>query len=415
MRRAWTRLLATVVASVIATTLVSLGAVVDAQPKVTIVHWQHFHEGRAAALKALIPAFQGENPGITIVTDLPPYEQYFDKLLAALAAGTGPDVFQVPMEMAEQLINGGYLAPVPESVATTAEIERRYLRWTTARFKKGGKYYGLPTDVQHLVLYINNDLAREAGLDPANPPRTWDDLIAQARKATKRDAQGNIVQAGLDTRYKWAVYTALLYQFVEGPVIDAAAKRATYDSPQGIAAWKVVEQLLRGPNAVDSPRFMPGQRKFELKRAVFYINHPVARSVIARIGPDIKYTIAPVPAIKGKRPVAPGHHWAYVVNARSKNQEAAWRWVKYLASERAVRTWMRVAGDLPSLVELLPTEPDPVVRESVKLVRPVDYIGVCDPIRNDLFDAIALTTRPVEDLVREAVQKENTCVQQALR
>ncbi len=386
-----------------------------AQPPVTIVHWQHFHEGRANALRGLVQVFERQNPGIRVQTDLPPYEQYFAKLLSSLAAGTGPDVFQIAMENAEQFINAGFLAPVPASVATPEFIRDNYLSWTTERFRRGSQYYGLPTDVQHLVMYINDELAREAGLDPAKPPETWDDLIAAARRATKRDAAGNIVQAGLDTRYRWAVYSSLLYQYVEGPVIDARARRATYDSPQGIAAWKVAETLLRGPGAVDSPRFLPGQRKWEFRRAVFYINHPVNRSVIAALAPDIKYTIAPIPRVAGKKLVVPGHHWAYVVNAKSRNVEAAWKWVSFLTSRTGQRTWMKNAGDLPATPSLLPEEPNAVVRDSLRFVRPVDYVGVCDPIRNDLWDAIALTTTPVEQLVRAAAEKENACVAEALK
>lgn len=411
---------------VFAATAILVAAVLTPMPpaaaqQATIVHWQHFHEGRAAALEGLIQVFQRNNPGLTVKTDLPPYEQYFDKLLASLATGSGPDVFQVPMEMAEQLINAGFLTPVPASVATTSEIATTFLPWTVDRFRRGNQYYGLPTDVQHLVLYINPDLARQAGLDPTKPPQTWDDLIAQARRATRRDAQGNIIQAGLDTRYKWAVYTALLYGSIEGPVVDAKNKKVTYTSPEGVAAWKLVEQLMRGPNAVDSPRFMTGQRKFENKRAVFYINHPVARSVIARIGPDIQYIVAPLPAIAGRKLVAPGHHWAYVVNAKSKNKEAAWKWVQFLGSRTAQKTWMQVAGDLPSALSLL-TDPlmtntpnDRAVSNSLKFVRPVDYVGNCDDFRDAVWDALALTATPVEQLLTEAAAKENSCVADALK
>lgn len=394
--------------------LLPMGTAV-AQQQVTVVHWQHFHEGRANALRGLIQVFERQNPGIKIQTDLPPFEQYGPKLLSALATGTGPDVFQIAMSSSDQYINAGFLAPVPSSVATAQDIRDNYLPWTTERFRRGNQYYGLPTDVQTLVMYINDALAREAGLDPSRPPETWDELIAAARRATKRDAAGNIIQAGLDTRYKWAVYSSLLYQYVTGPVIDAAGRKANYDSAEGIAAWKVVEELLRGPNAVDSPRFLPGQRKWEFNRAVFYINHPVNRSVIAQLAPDIRYTIAPIPKIRGRQLVVPGHHWAYVVNAKSRNVEAAWRWVAFLTSRTGQRAWMQNAGDLPATPTLLPEERNAVVRDSLRFVRPTQYIGPCDPIRNDLFDAIALTTTPVEQLVRTAVERENSCIREALR
>lgn len=398
------------------------GALPAFAEKVTVVHWQHFHEGRAKALQELIKLFEQENPDITVKADFPPYEQYTDKLLSALATGTGPDVFQVPMEMAEQLLYSRFLTPVPASVMTTDQIEAAYLDWTVQRFKRDGVYWGLPTDVQHLVLYISDQLAREAGLDPTKPPATWQELLEQARKATKRDAQGNIVQAGLDTRYRWADCTSLLYSFMDGPVVSPESRRANYDSPDGIAAWKFAEQLIRGPQAVDSPRFLTGQRKFEQSKAVYYINHPVARSVIGTMAPNLKYTVAPVPTLPGKPVRAPGHHWAYVVSAGTKNAEAAWKWVKFLASDKAVRKWMEVAGDLPSLKalasdpRLFTTPNERVIMASIPLVRPVETVGFAsDQIRNDLWDAIALTETPVEQLVKQYIERENAVIRQILR
>lgn len=384
-----------------------------AQQRVTVMHWQHFHEARAAALRALQTVYQQKNPTVTIQPDLPPLAQYFDKLLTALATGSGPDVFQVRAEWMPILINGGFVAAAPEAIASEADLGD-FFPWTLAPFRRGNRYYGLPTDVQHLVMYINDDLAREAGTDPAKPPQTWDELIAAAKRATKRDAQGNITQAGLDTRYKWAVYSSLLYQQVWPNVVNPAAKRAEWGSAQGIGAWKVVEGFLRGATALDSPRFLPGQRKWEARKAVFYINHPVNRGVIEQLAPDLRYTIAPIPR-SGRDLVIPARFWAYVVNARSRNQEAAWRWVLFLTSPAGVRTWMKEAGDLPWRQSLVRYEPNAVVRETLKFVRPVDYTGNCDSIRDNLFDAVALTSTPLEQLVAEAAAKETQCVQEALK
>ncbi len=389
---------------------------VAAQPPITITHWQHFHEGRVMALGGLKQVFERQHPGVRIVTDFPPYAGFFEKMVTSLVAGTGPDVFQAPHFMAEQLINGGFLAPVPDSVATSTDIERTFFKWTTERFKRGGRHYGLPVDVQHIVLFINDDLARAAGLDPARPPATWDELIAQARRATRRDARGEIVQAGLDTRYKQAIYATLLYQFIDGPVVNAARREVTYNSPAGQDAFRVIESLLRGPNAVDSPRFLPGSRKFELKRAVFYLNHPVARSVIGLIGPDIKYTVAPVPAVSGKPPIAPGSHWAYVVNAKSRNAEMAWRWAEFLTSRVGMRAWIKEAGDAPYRMDVLDLETNTVVRDTLmRHTRVTDFAGFCYPVLDDLVDALALTTRPLADIVNEAKAKHDACVREALK
>jgi multiple sugar transport system substrate-binding protein len=363
-----------------------------------------------------------KNPGVTIKFESIPYDNYFDKLITALSTKTGPDVFQVSMEMAEQLINSKTIAPVPDSVMTTQQIEDAFIPAAIERWKSGGKYYGLPTDVQTLILFINVDLLKECGGDPAKPPATWEDLKAQAQKCTKRDAAGNITQAGLDTRYRWAVFTQAMYSYMDGPVVDAAQQKAMYDNEQGLAAWKMVAELMRGPNAVDSPQFLTGQRKFEQGKAVFYINHPVTRGRLEREAKDIKWIAAPPPVPAGKKLVTPLHTWAYVVNADSKNQAMAWKWVQYLTNKDAQLKWNKAAGDLPSLKELVK---DPslafdanakVALESMQYARPVQQIGQTevDDIQAQMWERIVIKGDPVEQVVKEAAQAETAVIKKIL-
>lgn len=393
-----------------------------APTQITIVHWQHHHEARKPVVDELIQEFQAKYPNVTIKFESIPYEQYFDKLLTALASKTGPDVFQIPMEMAEQLIKAGALAPVPDNVMTSQQIEAEFIPAAVQRFKSGGKYYGLPTDVQTLILFINVDLLKECGGDPAKPPATWEELKEQARRCTKRDAQGNIVQAGLDTRYRWAVFTQAMYSFIDGPVVDAASCKVNYDEPQGIAAWKLVAELMTGPEAVDSPKFLTGQRKFEQGKAVFYINHPVTRGRLEREAKGINWIVAPPPVPSGKKPVTPLHVWAYVVNKDARNAEWAWRWVQFLTSRDAQLKWFQKAGDLPSLKSLVSDpslatdEKFRIALESMTYSRPVEQVGQTevDNIQSELWEKIVIQGADVEAAVKEAAAKEEEVVRKIL-
>ena len=59
-----------------------------------------------------------------------------------------------------------------------------------------GKLAMMPVQVTNYMLIYRKDLYEEAGLDPENPPATWEDLAAAAEKLTKRDDLG-ITVAGL--------------------------------------------------------------------------------------------------------------------------------------------------------------------------------------------------------------------------
>lgn len=399
----------------------AMGVNAPAAAKITIVHWQHHHEARTPVLQEMAREFEKTHPDVTIKVEPIPYDSYFDKLITSLSSGTGPDVFQIPMSMGQQMTRSGMLVPVPEDVLTTERIEKDYLGWTISQFKYKDRYYGLPTDVQTLVLFINNKLYREAGFDPAKPPKTWKEFEAQAVKGTKKDASGRLTQAGLDTRYKWAVYQLFMYQRIKGDVVDVETKKVRYDGEDGLAAWQFVADLMV-KDGVDSPEFLTGQKKFEQGRAMFYVNHPVTRGRLARECPDIEYTVAPVPSPDGS-PVTVGHHWAYVVSKHSSNQKAAWEWVQFLTGRQGVLTWCTKAGDLPSLKELvgipeLTSDANArVCMDSLLYARPCQQVtrAEVDTIHATIWDSIVLGKATVSEAVKEGAAKENQVLARVLK
>ncbi|AYO29718.1 ABC transporter substrate-binding protein [Biomaibacter acetigenes] len=393
------------------------------KPKEEIVirHWQHHHEARTPVVKELAEEFDKNHPGIKVEVEAIPYDSYFDKLTTSLSSKTAADVFQISALQAQEMIQGGYLQPMPEKVMSPEEIKNTFLDWTISQAEKDGKYYGLPTDVQTLVLFINNDLYKKAGYDPKNPPKDWDEFLTQAKKGTIVDSQGKLQQAGLDTRYKWAVYTLFMYQMLDGKVVDLANKKVNYDSPQGLEAWNYIKKLMVDEK-IDSPSFMTGQFKFELGKAMFYINHPVTVGRIKKMAPDLNYTIALVPGPKGHEPITIGHNWLYVVNKDSKNSEAAWEWVKFMASKEAQLKFIEKAGDLPSMKSLLeqdslfPDDNAKVVRESLKNAVPTQELGEDDVnnIRDEIWTKIVLQQSSVEDAVKHGAEAENALINKKL-
>lgn len=83
---------------------------------------------------------------------------------------------------------------------TTKDIDNHFISMVKDS-QLNGKYYAQPTAVRTLALFWNKDLFKAVGLDPDTPPATWDEVLTDAQKLTKRDAQGNLQQEG----YAWNV------------------------------------------------------------------------------------------------------------------------------------------------------------------------------------------------------------------
>src|SRR5699024_902990 len=63
-------------------------------------------------------------------------------------------------------------------------------------YELDGKYYTLPVAVRSLALFWNKEMYEEAGLDPEKPPKTWDELIENAKTMTKMTDDGRFKQEG---------------------------------------------------------------------------------------------------------------------------------------------------------------------------------------------------------------------------
>ncbi|MDB5537112.1 MAG: transporter substrate-binding protein, partial [Devosia sp.] len=172
--------------------LLTLGAA----QAVEIEYWQYAYETRVTAMDQLIANFEKANPDITVKQTTFPYDDYQTRVIAAKAAGQGPDVLQLFYGWLDKFQSGGVLQPLSPTVFPHDAIEADFFPIVTA-MKRGDDYYGLPTAVRSLALFYNKKLFTEAGLDPSKPPQTLDELVAAAVATAKHDDAGNLISEGI--------------------------------------------------------------------------------------------------------------------------------------------------------------------------------------------------------------------------
>ncbi|HEY5221377.1 MAG TPA: extracellular solute-binding protein [Candidatus Paceibacterota bacterium] len=122
--------------------------------------------------------------------------QYQTKLLGALAAGTGPDIFEIPNRDLSQWQS--VAAPVPATLATTfnqVTLQNDFPDVVSQDFVSGGYIYALPLSIDTLAMIYNKDLFNTAGI--ATIPTTWEGLQADIPQLRVTNAQGQITQAAL--------------------------------------------------------------------------------------------------------------------------------------------------------------------------------------------------------------------------
>ena len=360
-----------------------------AAESVTITHWQPFSKEHRASVETLREQFEEQNDGLTIDIQPVSWTAYWDHLSASSAAGDPPDTYRIPMGLAENHIAAGRILPVSELILSNADIDETYLPWTVQRAKKDNSYYGLPVDVQTLVVYRNNTLYAEAGLDPAAPFSDLEDLLSQAQALTTH-ANDKISQIGCNTGgYPSAWLTILFQQYLQreengAPWIDPASNQLVWqDYPAIFETFNWFCSLSAETGDDDFLSFLSAEEQFVVDKSAMQIGHPVHRRIFENLVPDIDYTIVPFPPRAPDHiPYTAGSHWLWVVSqSAAPYAESAWKWVAFGTNKEAQIIWHQMAGDLPSLKELTadarfrPDDNAAVCIDSLNHSTPWEWVG----------------------------------------
>ena len=169
----------------------ALGAA-PAMADTTLTIATHYTDAQLAPLTVCFRAYEASHPGIHIVHQQSIIEDYLQTVLTARIGGNSPDIYNLYTAWAAQLSDAGLLDPPPADVARM--VETAYLPSTRDAIKVDGTVWGIPTEISAYMLVYNKKLFREAGIDA--PPRDWSEVLADAAKITKRNAQGKITTAG---------------------------------------------------------------------------------------------------------------------------------------------------------------------------------------------------------------------------
>src|SRR6201995_2429406 len=106
--------------------------------------------------------------------------------IAAFRAGNAPHIMQVfEVGTATMMSATGAIKPVFQLMKDAGEPfdPKAYLPAITGYYSTAkGEMLSFPFNSSSMVMWINKDSFRKAGLDPANPPKTWPEVFEAAKK-----------------------------------------------------------------------------------------------------------------------------------------------------------------------------------------------------------------------------------------
>lgn len=144
----------------------------------------------------VIADFEAANPDIEIEYQECSYGDDFEtKLNTGFASGTAPDVIDFTLASMGVRVPLGQYAPLDEFMDDW-DGKDDYMESALNLGTINGTLYGIAIQPDVRLLIYNKELFEEAGLDPENPPTTWDELEECHKKLVKKEGD-NVVQTGL--------------------------------------------------------------------------------------------------------------------------------------------------------------------------------------------------------------------------
>jgi raffinose/stachyose/melibiose transport system substrate-binding protein len=187
---------------------------ITAQDTVTIDWWHISTNTNERAFWDKVAAdYMAANPNVEIELTVLENEAFKARLVTVMQAGEPPDLFQswgggVLWAFAE----AGLLRDItPELEANDSEWKNSFTAQAALNlFSQDGAYYGVPWSWGAVGLFYNKALFAEAGLDPENPPATWEEFLAAVQQL--KDAGITPITVGELEKWPghfWWVYLAI--------------------------------------------------------------------------------------------------------------------------------------------------------------------------------------------------------------
>jgi len=410
----------------LAAALTLVGGMAWGQQPVEIVYWQYVFDTRVQAMDMLIEQFNAQNPDVVVRQETFPFDSYQQSVAAAISAGQGPDVVQLFYGYVAAWQRAGYVEPLPQEYLPNEWIEEYFVPMVGS-VKIGDSYYGLPTAVRSLALFYNKDLFREVGLDPDQPPTTWDEFVEVAKALTiKRGPLYQRVGYGFGGQDHHLIRTVLMNQLGTSPY-SADNTQVLYGNEIGEQAlriwtdWQLVDEI-------GIIEFIPGTSGY---REGFINQQNIAMMIdgsfaIGQVqsGAQFEWGVAELPTFDNGVKSNYGSFWMNGVTPRAyespEKLEAAARFIKFVTSPEAMRLWLDVVGELPAARELI-ADPellsDPIYGpfiaglEYAEATQFVDELAQRD-VMLDAYNRVLLEGMDPGESIRIAAQEDQALLDQ---
>lgn len=293
---------------------------------------------------------------------------YDAELSEALASGAGPDLFILRDDYARR--HAGKITPFTEGLLSAKQFEDSFIDGAES-LKTTNGILGVPFAVDPLILYWNRDMLAASGI--ANPPAFWDEVYPLSTTLTERSSTNSIIKSAIafgefqNVSFAKEILSTLILQAggaitatdSTGRLIPALAGRTSTGQDAQSASQSALRFFI--DFADPAKDFYSWNRALPQSRSAFaagdlalYVGLASETTLISRLNPNLNFSVAPLPQIRGRDVLIDGGYiYSLAISRSSANKGGANTIAFLIAGSDFSRYLTQALGMAPARRDLL--------------------------------------------------------------
>lgn len=334
----------------------------DATSPVEVTFWHSgLRAGLLDAIKSLTDQYNAEQQKVRVTLQVQgTYEEGRDKYVTALRGGTLPDLMLLEETQVQLMIDSKSVVPVQACIDADDYDLSDHVQPVLDQFRVGDDLWPMPFNLSNPVLYFDANDFTKAGLDPADPPSSFDEMLDAARKIKESGAARHGFAWEMQPWYLEQWFAKAGETIVDnGNGRESRAERTTLNSETGQEIFGFVEKLFAEEGlALNVGRNEAGT---DTLLAVGTGDAAMAIGTSAALGSiyeiqdagqfsEVKLGVAPLPgpnAESGGVQVGGGALWLVGKGKSGLTKAATWDYMKWLNEPEQQALWHKLTGYIP--------------------------------------------------------------------
>ncbi len=248
------------------------------------------------------------------------------------------DVFMANQLAVSQLIQQGAILNLTPLIEQDNTFDSNvFYPGTLETFQYEGKTWGIPSDIDVLLMYYNKDLFDRYGVPYPTIGWTWEDFLDRATSLT--DPNSDVFGYAIQHENQMAIMEPVLFIYQHGgQLFDnwQNPTRITFNDPLNVEAMEWYASLIHIYNVAPTRQQGPNSMGYYPYGGIMQGKFGMWMGMLSEHGGvmwptrwPMRWGVAPLPRDRNATTLATVN--GYFISAKTQSPEACWKWITFLS------------------------------------------------------------------------------------